>query len=120
MLQLVHKQPGITLAELAKRMKIQPNYLYRILPHLEKDGKVTKRDKGYHARKLNPRGTEPPTRVGRPVGGDRLALAVRRAVEWYALGYEATGQLTRRSGGSTRRNFGASLSEGCVARCSTF
>jgi DNA-binding HxlR family transcriptional regulator len=33
---------------MAKRMKIQPNYLYRILPHLEKDGKVTKRDKGYH------------------------------------------------------------------------
>jgi DNA-binding IclR family transcriptional regulator len=47
-LQLVHKQPGITLAEWAKRMKIQPSYLYRILPHLEKDGKVTKRDKGYH------------------------------------------------------------------------
>jgi hypothetical protein len=33
-------------AELAKRMKIQPSYLYRILPHVEKDGKVTKRDKG--------------------------------------------------------------------------
>jgi hypothetical protein len=47
-LKLVHKQPGITLAELARRMKIQPNYLYRVLPHLVKDGKVTKRDKGYH------------------------------------------------------------------------
>ena len=47
-LALVHEHPGITLAELAKRMKIQPNYLYRILPHLEKDGKLTKRDKGYH------------------------------------------------------------------------
>jgi hypothetical protein len=47
-LKLVHKQPGITLAELAKRMKIQPNYLYRVLPHLVKDGKVTKREKGYH------------------------------------------------------------------------
>jgi hypothetical protein len=47
-LKLVHKHPGITLGEMAKRMKIQPNYLYRILPHLENDGKVTKRDKGYH------------------------------------------------------------------------
>jgi hypothetical protein len=47
-LKLVHQQPGITLAELAKRMKIQPNYLYRVLPHLVKDGKVTKREKGYH------------------------------------------------------------------------
>ncbi len=44
----VHKQPGITIAELAKRMKIKPNYLYRILPQLEKDGNLHKRDKGYH------------------------------------------------------------------------
>jgi predicted Rossmann fold nucleotide-binding protein DprA/Smf involved in DNA uptake len=47
-LKLVHKHPGITLAEMAKRMKIQANYLYRVLPQLEKDGKVKKRDKGYH------------------------------------------------------------------------
>jgi DNA-binding IscR family transcriptional regulator len=47
-LALVHKQPGITIAELAKRMKIKPNYLYRVLPHLERDGKLRKRDKGYH------------------------------------------------------------------------
>jgi hypothetical protein len=44
----VHKQPGITIAALAKRMKIKPNYLYRVLPQLEKDGKLHKRDKGYH------------------------------------------------------------------------
>jgi predicted Rossmann fold nucleotide-binding protein DprA/Smf involved in DNA uptake len=44
----VHKQPGITVADLAKRMKIKPNYLYRVLPQLEKDGKLHKRDKGYH------------------------------------------------------------------------
>jgi DNA-binding HxlR family transcriptional regulator len=29
-------------------MKIQANYLYRILPPLEKDGRIKKRDKGYH------------------------------------------------------------------------
>jgi DNA-binding MarR family transcriptional regulator len=44
----VRKQPGITIAELAERMKMKPNYLYRIVPSLEKDGKVTKRAKGYH------------------------------------------------------------------------
>jgi predicted Rossmann fold nucleotide-binding protein DprA/Smf involved in DNA uptake len=47
-LKLVHKHPGITIAEMAKRMKIQANYLYRVLPHLEKDGKIKKHDKGYH------------------------------------------------------------------------
>ena len=47
-LKLVHAHPGITLQELAKRMKIKANYLYRVIPRLEKDGKITKRDKGYH------------------------------------------------------------------------
>jgi len=47
-LKLVHRHPGITLQELAKRMKIKANYLYRVLPQLEKEGKVKKRDKGYH------------------------------------------------------------------------
>jgi ribosomal protein S25 len=47
-LKLVHRHPGITLQELAKRMKIKANYLYRVLPQLEKEGKVKKRDKGFH------------------------------------------------------------------------
>jgi hypothetical protein len=47
-LKLVHRHPGITLQELAKRMKIKANYLYRVLPQLEKEGKVKKHDKGYH------------------------------------------------------------------------
>jgi hypothetical protein len=47
-LKLVHKHPGITIGEMAKRMKIQANYLYRLLPQLQKEGKVEKRDRGYH------------------------------------------------------------------------
>ena len=47
-LKLVHKHPGITIGEMAKRMKIQANYLYRVLPHLEKEGKIEKHDRGYH------------------------------------------------------------------------
>lgn len=47
-LDLVAGQPGITIPELAKAMKIQPNYLYRVLPSLEQDGKVKKKDKGWH------------------------------------------------------------------------
>lgn len=49
-LKLVHAQPGITIAEIAKRMKIKPNYLYRILPQLAEEGKVAKRGRGYHPR----------------------------------------------------------------------
>jgi len=47
-LDLVAGQPGISIPELAKAMKIQPNYLYRVLPGLEKDGKVKKKDKGWY------------------------------------------------------------------------
>lgn len=47
-LEIVAKQPGITIPELAKAMKIQPNYLYRVLPALADDGKVVKKDKGWH------------------------------------------------------------------------
>jgi hypothetical protein len=46
-LDLVAGQPGITIPELAKAMKIQPNYLYRVLPSLEQDGKVKKKGKGW-------------------------------------------------------------------------
>jgi hypothetical protein len=47
-LKHVHGNPGITISELAKKMKIKANYLYRVLPDLEKDGKVKKDGKGYH------------------------------------------------------------------------
>ena len=46
--ELVKATPGITIPELAERMGIKQNYLYRVLPALQKD-KVTKRGKGWHA-----------------------------------------------------------------------
>lgn len=47
-LAAVQAQPGITIAELAKKLGIKPNYLYRVLPPLQKEGKVSKRGKGWH------------------------------------------------------------------------
>ena len=47
-LELVRAQPGITISEMASSMKIQPNYLYRVMPTLESEGQVTKRDGGFH------------------------------------------------------------------------
>lgn len=47
-LELVRARPGITIAELADAMGIQANYLYRVLPTLEEDGKVKKSGKGWH------------------------------------------------------------------------
>lgn len=45
----MRKQPGITIAELAKAMKIHPNYLYRVMPGLVADGQVKREGKGWHA-----------------------------------------------------------------------
>jgi hypothetical protein len=49
-LELVKSKPGITIPEIATAMGIKQNYLYRVLPGLEKDGKVLKRDRGWHAK----------------------------------------------------------------------
>jgi ribosomal protein S25 len=47
-LELVRARPGITVSEMASAMGIKANYLYRVLPTLEKEGQVKKRDKGWH------------------------------------------------------------------------
>ena len=47
-LELVRTRPGISISEMASAMKIQPNYLYRVMPTLESEGQVVKRDKGWH------------------------------------------------------------------------
>src|SRR4051794_7158112 len=46
-LELVRSQPGITIPELAERMGIKQNYLYRVLPGLEQDGQVRKEGRGW-------------------------------------------------------------------------
>ena len=45
---LVEQNPGISASEIAKTMKIKPNYLYRVLGEMEKEGRVTKKGREYH------------------------------------------------------------------------
>jgi hypothetical protein len=47
-LELVRARPGITISEMADSMGIKANYLYRVMPTLQKEGQVKKRDKGWH------------------------------------------------------------------------
>jgi hypothetical protein len=47
-LELVRARPGIKISEMADAMGIQPNYLYRVMPALESEGQVVKRDGGFH------------------------------------------------------------------------
>ena len=47
-LAIVTANPGITVPELADKMGIKHNYLYRVLPGLASDGLVTKQGRGWH------------------------------------------------------------------------
>jgi sugar-specific transcriptional regulator TrmB len=46
---LIQQNPGITASDIAKQMKIKPNYLYRVLSDLEKQKKVKKKGRTYSA-----------------------------------------------------------------------
>jgi transposase-like protein len=46
--KIVGDNPGISASEVAKRMKIKPNYLYRVMGDLQKEGRIRKRGRGYH------------------------------------------------------------------------
>jgi hypothetical protein len=48
--ELVKARPGITIPELAETMGIKQNYLYRVMPTLAEEGRVTKSGRGWHVR----------------------------------------------------------------------
>src|SRR5829696_2391968 len=52
-LDLVKGRPGITIPELAEAMGIKQNYLYRVMPTLAEEGKVTKSGRGWHTREAS-------------------------------------------------------------------
>jgi CRP-like cAMP-binding protein len=50
-LELVRSKPGITIPQIAEALKIEPNYLYRVMPKLVDEGLVTRKDQGWHPAK---------------------------------------------------------------------
>ena len=48
-MKIITENPGIKVSEIGKKMKLNhPNYLYRVLPELEKDGRIKRKGRGYH------------------------------------------------------------------------
>jgi hypothetical protein len=47
-LELVRSTPGITIPQIAEKMGIEPNYLYRVMPRLASDGQVRRDGQGWH------------------------------------------------------------------------
>jgi len=49
-LEAIRQNPGITVTELARELKMRhPNYLYRVLPQLQAQGAIRKEGKTWHA-----------------------------------------------------------------------
>ena len=42
-------KPGVTIPEIAAQLKIEPNYLYRVMPGLVKDGSIKRARQGLPA-----------------------------------------------------------------------
>jgi len=47
---VIQGQPGVTIPEIATKLGIKANYLYRVLPVLEKEGQIEKKGRGWHAK----------------------------------------------------------------------
>lgn len=47
-LKHVTDNPGIGASEIASKLKIKPNYVYRVMSELQEDGRVTKKGREYH------------------------------------------------------------------------
>jgi len=47
--KLIQANPGISASEIAKQMRIKPNYMYRVLGDLQKEGRVKKSGRNYTA-----------------------------------------------------------------------
>jgi DNA-binding MarR family transcriptional regulator len=46
--RIVRERPGITASEIAETMGIDVNYLYRVLPRLEREGAIVRQGRGWH------------------------------------------------------------------------
>ncbi len=47
-LELVRSRPGITIPQIAENLKIEPNYLYRVMPKLVSEGQARRDGQGWH------------------------------------------------------------------------
>jgi DNA-binding IscR family transcriptional regulator len=46
---LIRANPGITVPEIAGKLGIRQNYLYRVMAALQRQRKVRRRQRGFHA-----------------------------------------------------------------------
>ncbi|MDX8151172.1 helix-turn-helix domain-containing protein [Patulibacter brassicae] len=47
-LDLIRREPGLGATDIARKIGVHPNYAYRILPGLEEQGMIEKRDRAWY------------------------------------------------------------------------
>ncbi len=117
-LEIVRQRPGITIPELAGAMKIQPNYLYRVLPDLAKAGEVTREGQGWHPGESSspaPATSAPRTTRRRRARAAKTAAATRRSRR---NGQANSATRARTAPGTTRTSVLAAFSDGEVLTAS--
>lgn len=65
--------PGASAPEIAQALGIKPNYVYRVMGELEKDGRVSKRGRGYHAVEAAPAAATAPAEPEAPAASSENA-----------------------------------------------
>ena len=112
-LELVREKPGITIPEIAKAMKIEPNYLYRVLPRLESNGQVKRDGQGWHPAASSTSTPTEPVRTAPAASGHAPPSPSRRHPR---LGRRGLGKPPPRSRRPTAGPFAAGPSRRCSPR----
>jgi DNA-binding IscR family transcriptional regulator len=117
-LELVREKPGITIPEIALAMKIQPNYLYRVLPRLASGGQVKRDGQGWHpassstSTRANPVRNVPARRQTRAAKSTRAAAPATATARTGRTGDTTTATSSRTARGATKASVLAALAGG--------
>jgi DNA-binding MarR family transcriptional regulator len=111
-LELVREKPGITITEIAKAMKIEPNYLYRVLPRLESNGQVKRDGQGWHPAASSTSTATAPVRKRARAAKPKAAAAVTRRTRTRRTAASKPATNGRRTHGATKSSVLAALAGG--------
>jgi DNA-binding IscR family transcriptional regulator len=115
--ELVREKPGITIPEIAEAMKIEPNYLYRVLPRLASDGQVKRAGQGWHPASSST-STRPKSvltvrgRARKRAAKPQLAASATRGARKARTGEATTATNGRTAPGATKASVLAALAGG--------
>ncbi len=111
-LELVRNKPGITIPEIAKAMKIEPNYLYRVLPRLESNGQVKRDGQGWHPAASSTSTATAPVRKRTRAAKPKPAASATRPAPTRRTAASKRATNGRRTHGATKASVLAALAGG--------